>query len=319
MGMAAQTQKRGELEAPRGKSRRGSGSSRAGRAEGAVVDRFGNPHPHPHPHPRPRARSCVGCGERVDGTAVRGRNAELVRLILGPGSEVAVDAGSGGFGRGAYVHPRPDCLAKAVQKGLPKAVRGKVTLLRAVDVGSDVERAELTVEALAEAVRDAMTRRIHGLFASAARSGSLALGADAVTGACERGEAALVVVACDAAAGADLPEVRRAVAEGRAVAWGTKQTLAAMCVGGRAGGSARTQEAELAVVAVTSRASIAEALRDAVRAADACSSVEAGAGAGAGAGKSAGDAAGKAAGRGGKTKIRSGSAAGAAANRRADG
>ena len=39
----------------------------------------------------PRVRTCVGCGERVEMTA----RASLVRLILGPEGEVAVDSGDG--------------------------------------------------------------------------------------------------------------------------------------------------------------------------------------------------------------------------------
>ena len=52
-------------------------------------------------------------------------------------------------------------------------------------------------------------------------------------GAFERGEASLVVVARDAAAGAELSVVRKAIAEGRAVAWGSKRELGALCSGGR--------------------------------------------------------------------------------------
>jgi ribosomal protein L7Ae-like RNA K-turn-binding protein len=70
-----------------------------------------------------------------------------------------------------------------------------------------------------------MDRRIEGLLAAALRSKQLARGANAVVGACQRGEAELVLVATDAAAAADLGEVRRAVAAGRAVAWGTKERL----------------------------------------------------------------------------------------------
>ena len=84
---------------------------------------------------------------------------------------------------------------------------------------------------LARAIQRAMDRRIEGLLAAAVRSRRAVCGADAVTGACKRGEAALVVVACDAAAAADLTEVRRAVAEGRAVAWGSKQRLGAIAPG----------------------------------------------------------------------------------------
>lgn len=260
----------------------------------------------------PRERTCVGCGERVDKTAEGGAGAELVRLILGPDGEVAVDAAGGGFGRGAYVHPRRDCLAKAVTRGLPKAAKGRVSTIVDVDneraEGHEPERTKLTVDSLAAAIRAAMTRRIRGLFTSAGRSRALALGTDAVTGASERGEAELIVVACDAAAGAELSVVRKAVAEGRAVAWGTKLELGALCSGGRG----RKKDVGLAVVAVTSRR-IAAALRDAVRAADACVGprVSGPASGGEGEGAAARGGAGK--------KFGFGNAAGAAAVRRADG
>src|SRR6185295_17282216 len=86
----------------------------------------------------------------------------------------------------------------------------------------------LDADALARAIQGSMDRRVEGLLTAAVRSRQLARGADAVTGACQRGEAELVLVACDAAAAADLAEVRHAIAEGRAVAWGTKQRLGAI-------------------------------------------------------------------------------------------
>lgn len=201
-----------------------------------------------------RVRTCVGCGERVE-VAARG---SLVRLILGPEGEVAVDAGDGGFGRGAHVHPRPDCLAKAVQRGLAKAAKGRV---HAVSSGTG-ELAPLRPDTLAAAIKSAMDRRIEGLLAAAVRSRQVALGSDAVTGACERGEAALVVVACDAAAAAELAVVRRAISEGRAVSWGTKLSLGAMFGGGEA-----ARPSGVGVMALTSPR-IAEAIREAVHIAD---------------------------------------------------
>jgi hypothetical protein len=90
----------------------------------------------------------------------------------------------------------------------------------------------------------------------------LAIGADAVTDACRRGDAALVVVATDAAAAAELSEVRRAIAEGRAVAWGTKRSLGDSLPGGT------SRSDGVAVVAIGS-ARIASALRETIHAADA--------------------------------------------------
>ncbi|AUX45614.1 uncharacterized protein SOCE26_071090 [Sorangium cellulosum] len=231
------------------------------------------------PSERGRTRTCVGCGERVDVGDVRGART-LVRLILGPGGVVAVDPGDGGFGRGAHVHPRKECLAAAVARGLARAAKGRVHTIvgpAAEDAaeaaggdaapGAEPLTLTLTTASLARAIRQAMERRLGGLLRSAVRSQSATIGADAVAGACARGEAALVLVACDAAAGADLPEVRRAVADGRAVAWGSKQALGALSGGPR--------ERGVAVMAIAS-ASIAAAVARAVHIVDTCGRVERG-------------------------------------------
>ena len=89
----------------------------------------------------------------------------------------------------------------------------------------------------------------------------MALGADSVVSASRAGNAHVVVVATDAASAAELTEVRRAVSEGRAVAWGTKERLAVAT-----GGSSRSMG--LGVVAVTDNR-IARAVREAVLVVDA--------------------------------------------------
>jgi ribosomal protein L7Ae-like RNA K-turn-binding protein len=142
----------------------------------------------------------------------------------------------------------------------------------AIRVGGD-ELKPLRPDTLAAAIKAAMDRRAAGLLVAAARSRSAVMGAEAVTAACERGEAALVVVACDAAASADRTQVRRAVSEGRAVSWGTKLGLGALVakrvkVEGVEGVEG-AREAGIGVVAITSPR-IAAALREAVYAADAC-------------------------------------------------
>src|SRR5512132_4208702 len=201
-------------------------------------------------------RSCVGCGERVD---VAGNHA-LVRLIISPEGEVAVDSRGGGFGRGAHVHPRPECLQKAVDRGLARSAKVKTNTL-ATEAG---ELVPLTREALAAAIHRSTDRRIEGLLISAKRSHRLAVGADAVRSAWARGEAQLVLVARDSAAAADLSEVRQAITEGRSVAWGDKVRLAALVHG-----PARTEahRVGVGVIAVSSR-TIAAALLEAVHAAD---------------------------------------------------
>jgi len=238
-----------------------------------------------------RTRTCVGCGERV---AVLGPGgADFVRLILGPGGEIAVDPKGGGFGRGAHVHARRACLERAARGGLLRATKGKAHLVleggivpvenQAVE--SD-KGAPLSAESLARAIQRSMDRRIEGLLRAAGRSRQVARGTEAVTAACQRSEATLVVVACDAPAAADLSEVRLAVADGRAVAWGTKERLGAIvapsAVRSRLGspfaktpslGAGAPGPEGVGVVAITSR-KIADALRQAVQAANAVTLVE---------------------------------------------
>lgn len=214
-----------------------------------------------------RVRSCVGCGERLD----TGESPDLVRLIVGREGEVAVDARGGGFGRGAHVHARPVCLQRAVERGLDRSAKARVRTLVTIDPSGSAAPVPLTVPALASSIQHAMDRRIAGLIAAAMRSRKVALGADAVTSASQRGEAELVIVATDAAAGADLTAVRQAISEGRAVSWSTKAELGAMLAPGGRGGEARM----IAVVAITS-GSIAVTLRDAIRVVDACGALAAG-------------------------------------------
>jgi predicted RNA-binding protein YlxR (DUF448 family) len=231
----------------------------------------------------PRVRTCVGCGERVETPRSGAAPSVLVRLVFGPGGEVAVDAAGGGFGRGAHVHPRPACVEKAAQRGLSRAAKGKVSLLwdepsEPSGDASDVSDASdatpgttpagklvpLDASSLSRAIVRALDRRVQGLVVAAARARKVALGADAVTGADVHGEADLIVVATDAAAGSELSVVRRAVAEGRAVAWGTKKILATLC-----SAAASSKRAEgLAVMAIKDDR-IASALREAVQAASA--------------------------------------------------
>ena len=110
--------------------------------------------------------------------------------------------------------------------------------------------------------RSARPARWSWRSAAAVRSRQVAFGADSVTGAWERGEAELVVVACDAAAAADLAVVRRAISEGRAVSWGTKLSLAALFQGGEA-----ARPSGVGVLALTS-SRIGAAVREAVHIAD---------------------------------------------------
>jgi predicted RNA-binding protein YlxR (DUF448 family) len=183
--------------------------------------------------PRPaRAseRTCVGCGRACDPE-------QMVRLVVSREGEVAVDLAGGKFGRGAHVHASPLCLSTA-PRGLARSFRRPIAV---------------TPQALAAAIVAAAERRARGLLASAARSQDVEIGADRAGQAWESGKARLLVVARDAAAGASVGSVMRAVAAGEAVAWGTKTDLGAL-VG----------KSEVAVLGVTSQP-LANALRTVVR------------------------------------------------------
>jgi len=222
-----------------------------------------------------RARTCVGCAEKA-------APLDLVRVVLAPapraeplpapGAEprepgpaaggpepapgasaggkraperrsatVVVDAAGGAFGRGAHVHPRPECIARACRGGFSRAFK--------TDVRADAA-------GVAAAVAEAFGRRFGGLLVTGRGAGALAVGADAATEALEQG-APLVVVACDAESIVRRGPIARAIAEGRAVAWGAKKELGALL--GRD---------EVAVVAVT-KSSIASELQRVARIADA--------------------------------------------------
>lgn len=155
---------------------------------------------------RPRrspVRTCVGC--RAEDT-----QAELVRFVLGPAGEVVPDVASGAFGRGAWVHPRPDCLAGAARGGFARSFRTSVAV---------------ALEELAEGLAVAADRRVEGLLSSAWRAGQAALGSQAVKEALAADGAELVVVARDARAAAETPWVAEAVRTGRAAAWGDKSRI----------------------------------------------------------------------------------------------
>ncbi len=175
---------------------------------------------------RRRERSCVGCREATDPET-------LIRVVLGPEGQVVPDLGRRFHGRGAWLHPRPECLQQAARRGLPRSFRAPV---------------KTTAAELWASIRDAADRRVEGLVSAAWRAKKLDLGADAVRDALAQGRARLILVATDARAAADTPGVDRALAAGQVRVWGTKATL------GRA-----TGRAELGVVAVLDEG-LAEAL-----------------------------------------------------------
>jgi ribosomal protein L7Ae-like RNA K-turn-binding protein len=134
----------------------------------------------------------------------------MVRLVVADG-EVAFDLAGGSFGRGAHVHARPDCLAKA-PRGIARSFKCGIT--------ADAPE-------LGRLLAAACERRLAGLLLAARRSRALVVGADAVAETLRR-EPALVLVAVDAGGVATTHEVQRAAAEGRAIAWKTKNELGAL-------------------------------------------------------------------------------------------
>ncbi len=164
-------------------------------------------------------RTCVGCGEKAVADA-------MVRLVVSPAGEIAVDAAGGAFGRGAHVHGTAACVARAAKGGLSRAFKREI---------------KVTSAELARMIGDALGRRAIGLIASARSAGWLAIGTDASVEALREG-APLVVVAVDAAAAAHVHAVEQAVAEGRAVAFGRKSELGKLL-----------GKEEVAVIAITHR------------------------------------------------------------------
>jgi predicted RNA-binding protein YlxR (DUF448 family)/ribosomal protein L7Ae-like RNA K-turn-binding protein len=150
-------------------------------------------------------RTCVGCG------AVSSPD-ELVRIITSPDGALAVDLAGGKFGRGAWVHPAPACVAKA-PAGLSRTFKRKV---------------QTSGEELARLLVVAAHRRAEGLVSAACRSQNVVVGAEMAGRAMGEGKARLLLVAADAPSALTVPAVERAVSRGDAVVWGTKEKLGAL-------------------------------------------------------------------------------------------
>jgi ribosomal protein L7Ae-like RNA K-turn-binding protein len=128
------------------------------------------------------------------------------------------------FGRGAWLHPDPGCLAEAARGGIDRAFRAQLGVSAA---------------ALAQAFRKAADRRALALLGAARRAQKLEAGSSSVADAIERGRAELVIVATDARAAASHAFLEPLIAAGRAQAYGTKAEFGA-CL-------ARSETALLAV------------------------------------------------------------------------
>lgn len=148
-------------------------------------------------------RTCVGCQKQDEPEA-------MIRLVLDEAGGLVVDLAGRAFGRGAWVHPRTDCLLRSARGG---AQRGLKANLR-VDGG-----------AILHAVRRAADRRVEALLASARGAGKLAAGSDAAKQAMDGNEARLLVIACDARGSASEGWVMKAGVAGKAVFWGEKHLI----------------------------------------------------------------------------------------------
>jgi predicted RNA-binding protein YlxR (DUF448 family) len=69
-------------------------------------------------------RTCIGCRSREE-------KVRLIRIVLRDGG-VAVDVRQREPGRGAYLHPRPECLEQALKRrSLGRALRSEIDGQRA--------------------------------------------------------------------------------------------------------------------------------------------------------------------------------------------
>ena len=150
-------------------------------------------------------RTCAGCREIGDPSLL-----PLVRVVLGPDGQAVPDLSGSGFGRGAWVHPREACLAKALPRGFSKSMKNTVTT---------------SVAEFASALRGQAERRAYSLVGSAFRARKAAAGSTAVRDAFTAGQVKLVLVATDARAAAETPWVDALVKSGKARAFGSKELL----------------------------------------------------------------------------------------------
>jgi predicted RNA-binding protein YlxR (DUF448 family) len=71
---------------------------------------------------RSSVRTCIGCRERAE-------KLELLRVVVGDrgaGREVVPDPAGRAPGRGAHLHPTPECLELAVRRrAFPRALRSE--------------------------------------------------------------------------------------------------------------------------------------------------------------------------------------------------
>lgn len=133
----------------------------------------------------------------------------MIRWVRDDGGAVVPDLTGRSFGRGAWTHPRPECL-KNLQKSLARSFKGQVTTS--------------TREALS-LLGDAARHRVFQLLGAARRQKKAIFGSDATSEGWQKGEVCLILVAQDAQAAAKSSAVAEATLQGKACAWGTKEQL----------------------------------------------------------------------------------------------
>ena len=141
---------------------------------------------------RARQRTCVGCRSASS-------REDLVRFVAAKDGRVVFDLARGAWGRGAWIHPRTDCLAKSV-RSLGRALRQPIAQ---------------TATELHQALETAAWCRIENIVVSAKRAGQLCVGAEEAERAWEDRSLALLLCVDDVRAGANLPWIAQALAEGR--------------------------------------------------------------------------------------------------------
>lgn len=174
-------------------------------------------------------RTCASC--QKEDTPL-----SMVRFVRTDEGEVFPDLKASRVGRGAWVHPRPECLKK-LSHSLSRSFKAQVT--------TPTDRALALLS-------QAATVRVRQLLGAARREGQIAFGSTLVQEAWDGGTAHLLIVARDARAAADLSCVKQAVPRGLARVWGDKDGLGKML--GRP---------EVAVVAILDKR-LAKALIDAI-------------------------------------------------------
>lgn len=124
-------------------------------------------------------RTCVGCRATKPAT-------ELIRLVLAPDGQIAVDLDRRLPGRGAHICPSLSCIEEAVRKGaFGRAFRRAV---EQPDAGVLVDR-----------LRTSLERKLSGLLGRGYRSGQVLSGAVALEKGIQRGQVHLLVLAVDIA------------------------------------------------------------------------------------------------------------------------